>query len=93
MKKLIKEYQDSYDELKDKLDNSVILKFNNIINRTNTFVNRITSVDNLIKNNVKHIKKYKEIKSKFGSKIFTYCRLKDVNNDLNNKLKEFMNKK
>ena len=50
MKKLIKEYQESFDELKDKLDNSDLLKFNSIIRKINTFVNRNSSVDDLIKN-------------------------------------------
>jgi len=116
MKKLIKEYQDSFDELKDKLDNSIILKFNNSIRKINTFVNKNASVDELIKNNeqivlelnnmndlleqennnelltmikdleeindklikVKYYQKYKNIRTKFDSKSFSYSGLKDL---------------
>ena len=115
-KKLIKEYQDSFDELKDKLDNSIILKFNNSIRKINTFVNKNASVDELIKNNeqivlelnnmndlleqenndelltmrkdleeinnklikVKYYQKYKNIRTKFDSKSFSYSGLKDL---------------
>jgi MoxR-like ATPase len=116
MKKLIKEYQESFNELKDKLDISLLLKFNNIIRRLNSFANRASSLDHLIKSNdellndfdsisklleqennkdmislikeleiikeklikIKYYQKYKEIKSKFGSKSFSYSGLKDL---------------
>ena len=50
MNTLIKEYQEAFKDIKDKLENSKSLKFNDIIRKFNIFVKSETSIEDLLKN-------------------------------------------
>ena len=67
MNKLIKEYQDSFNELQEKLNSSILIKFNNIIRKNNIFMNKNSSIEDLIKNNeqiLEEVKKMNELLEK-----------------------------
>ena len=53
MNKLIEDYKKIYDELNEKIENSVLIKVNDILRKIISFANKNSSIDDLIENNNK----------------------------------------